>query len=165
MSDTQTKTSATCIDCGNAMTSKHYTHYEVVGTHTVKDETGFALTCQKCGATEVSLEAKQHYELAAANAVLHEGIVTGDVFRYARKAIGLTQKELGLLLDYRAENISRHENTSEEIARTLVLAIRSIVIDVLRGAKPEDLVAEAIRRKDGDGSFVSDRVINAAGWR
>lgn len=136
-----------CVHCGGDMAYKHHHHVERVGPYKINDDTGFANACAKCGAVEMSLNDQEGYELRAAALVLLEGYVNGPVVRYARHAMGLTQKELGLVLDYVPETISLWENGKDVMPRSVQLALRDIVLATLYGTTSAELVTSAERRK------------------
>ena len=119
-----------CRECGNSMTLRGYEHVEHVGTEKVKDATGFAWQCSACSETELTTAQIAAYEQRAAACVLAEAKhVTGVTLRYARKASGLKQTELGLLLGHDAGWVSRFENGATEVPRAEALAVLGLLRD------------------------------------
>jgi YgiT-type zinc finger domain-containing protein len=135
----------TCPNCGTMMERRVYKHVEHVGGLKVIDQTGMACVCPKCGEVHMPLDMLHGYELRAARTALHDGKerVTGSALRYARKAVGLTQKQLGALLGYDHATISRIEGADEPVQNVLRLSMLSIVDAALAGATPEDMLRSA----------------------
>lgn len=93
-------------------------------------------------------------ELTAARAVLaHAESIVGDELKFARKAIGLSQVELGALLDVTNETVSRWETGAEPIRRVTQLVLLLLVDHTLRngehqplpGAGPNDPIPMRVR--------------------
>jgi DNA-binding transcriptional regulator YiaG len=117
-----------CRDCDGPMAFRGYEHVEQVGTEKVKDATGFAWQCTACGDVELTTAQVAAYEQRAAACVLAEAKhVSGVTLRYARKAIGLKQTELGLLLGHDAGWVSRAENAATDLPRAEVLAVLGLL--------------------------------------
>jgi DNA-binding transcriptional regulator YiaG len=76
-------------------------------------------------------------ELQAAIAVLGQpDIINGDELRFARKAIGLRQPELGGLLDVSVGTVSRWETGAEPIQRQTQLAVLLLLEHTLATGSP-----------------------------
>ena len=132
-----------CAECNGDLVTKGYTHSEKVGRYTVTDRATMVPQCVNCGAPRLSLDELEKYQLFAAKTVLCENKLEGSVVRYARKALGLTQKELGLLLDYQHETISKWENEKEPVTRAAASALIGLLCRVIDGEKPEEMVEKA----------------------
>lgn len=131
-----------CRECGGVVTVRGYTSVQKVGKWTVTDRSSVVPQCTTCNAPQLSLDDIQGYELRAVNTVLCEGHFEGDVIRYARKALGLTQKELGKILDYTHETVSRWENGKEPVPRSGASALIGLILRVtVYGEDPRDIVA------------------------
>jgi transcriptional regulator with XRE-family HTH domain len=123
-----------CYACGaKRMSKKPYAHMERFATVAVVDETESVYTCAQCGEIELTTAQLTEYERRAAREVLRDGrYVTGSVVRTARKAMGLKQRELALLLGCSPELISRWENNQggadkEQFRRAERLALMSLL--------------------------------------
>ncbi len=108
-----------CEECGATGTVRIGTH-EVrvkVAERTVRSTLCSFPKCEACGDYEIESQQLEELERRAALAVLRDcKEVSGAVLKYARKALGLTQKDLGVALGIVAETISRIENDHERPA-------------------------------------------------
>lgn len=138
-----------CVECTGDLVTKGYTHTEKVGIWTVTDCATMVPQCVDCGAPCLNLDKLEEYQLFAAKTVLCENKLEGAVVRYARKALGLTQKELGLLLDYGHETISKWENEKESVPRSAGAAMVGLLYRAIDGEKPEEMVKKAQMAKRG----------------
>jgi len=111
-----------------------YAHVTKVGGFTVTDETGQALTCPACGTVTLSSKQLAGYERRAAFEILTaaEKPVSGEVLKFARKALGLRQKDLAPLLGSDEYQVSRWENAIS-IDRQLRLAMAALLNIAERG--------------------------------
>lgn len=117
----------TCIDCNAPVEMRPYVHTEMVGDNVVRDPSRATMTCTQCGATYVSAHALMMYEARAAAIVIREGKVTGEVLKYARKAMGLRQSDLAKLLERTVEWVSRWETGATVATRADQLAIVALL--------------------------------------
>lgn len=132
-----------CPDCSRG-TLRHgaVDHVEIVGTVKVTDATGLALVCDGCGEYDLTADDLAGYQRRAAALVLRNGrFVNGNVVRYARKALGLRQVDLGVLLHKSPENISRWETGEIAIPRAEQLAITACLDAAEHGVDIGDWVA------------------------
>jgi DNA-binding transcriptional regulator YiaG len=144
-----------CQSCGSALKMLGYKHVEQVGKVKVADATGMVLQCVSCESAALTLGDLAGYERRAAALVLRDGAhVDGDVIRYARKALGLRQAELAVLLQCTAETISRWENGANPMKRAEQLALVALLDGVERDGV--DLQAQLKRRQVGDGNGKGD---------
>ena len=128
-----------CPNCEEKMVVKGYEHMTKIGGFTVTDGTGQALTCERCG--EVQLTSKQlaGYERRAALEILTtaQKPVSGEVLKFARKALGLRQKDLAKRLGYSEQQPSRWE-AEPETEMSLRLAI-ALLLTVAENGDPESV--------------------------
>jgi DNA-binding XRE family transcriptional regulator len=108
-----------CEKCGATGTMRIGTH-EVrvkVAERTVRSTSRSFPKCEACGDYEIESQQLEGLERRAALTVLRDcKEVSGAVLKCARKALGLTQQELGVTLDLAAETISRIENNRDRPA-------------------------------------------------
>ncbi len=117
-----------CPECGATMAMKSLEHEERVGGFRVLDRACMALTCEACGAADLSLRDLQLRELRAARIVLLDRAdAGGEVYKYARKALGLRQIDLASLLRVEPETISRWENGRVAMPRAEQLAMVALI--------------------------------------
>lgn len=135
----------TCTDCKAPMRMRAYRHVEIVGGLRVVDETTSQSQCDACGAVDLSFEALHGFELRAACTAFHDGRerVTGPALKYARKAIGLSQKQLATLLGRSHETVSRYETSPDSLPVEIRLAMLSLITMAERGASAEQLLHDA----------------------
>ena len=124
-----------CPNCNARMNPRGYTHVTRIGGATVTDGTGSAPTCDACGEVVLTTEQLAGYERRAARVILTEGDkVSGDVLKFARKALGMRQTKLASYLRTNDQQISRWEN-SAELAMDLRLAVARL-IDIVENGEP-----------------------------
>ncbi len=152
-----------CAQCNGDLVTKGYKHKEKVGRWTAIDGTSMRPQCVNCGDAQLSLNDWQLYQLRAAKTVLCSNKLEGAVVRYARKALGFTQKELGLLLDYQHETISKWENDKEPLPRAAGAALIGVLCRAIDGESPEDMVEKArsseVSREDASDEIVVFRKV------
>jgi putative zinc finger/helix-turn-helix YgiT family protein len=68
------------------------------------------LVCQSCGESYLPNETKRSFDFAVAKELAREGIVNPEAFKFMRKRLRLTAKNLAELLFTTPETISRWEN-------------------------------------------------------
>ena len=130
----------TKCECGGKLVRLLYRHVQDVAGQSVEDSSAFARQCEACGDALVSMKQLAKYERRAAALVLREGSVNGGVVKFARKALGMTQADLGAAICCRPETVSRWETGVEKIPRASQLAI----VALLDGGPPD--VAPKVRR-------------------
>lgn len=126
-----------CIECESTnVQPQAVKHVEHVGSVRVVDGTGFADVCLDCGAYSITAEQLSGYERRAAALVLREiQAPTGAMMKYARKALGLRQKELAILLGTVPETLSRWENDQRPIPQAEKLALLCLLEGALRSGE------------------------------
>jgi DNA-binding transcriptional regulator YiaG len=144
MKESNTGMHERCRECGGELALYGYKHTEKVGRWTVTDASSMAWQCRNCGTPQLSLDDLQNYQLRAVKTALCQEKTEGGVLKYARKALGLTQKELGVVIDYKHETVSRWENDKETMPRAASVALVGVLCRVIDGELPEDMV-EAVR--------------------
>ncbi len=113
-----------------------YTHTTKVGRFTVTDGgLGAPTRTLKDGTQVLSYEQVAEFERRAAITVLRDiELVQGEEFRFARKALDMSQPELAEYLGVAEETVSRWENGRETIKRTVQLALLGLLEVVNHGA-------------------------------
>jgi DNA-binding XRE family transcriptional regulator len=131
-----------CEECGATGTVRVGTH-EVrikVAERTVRSTLCSFPKCEACGDYEIPSQQLEELERRSALTVLRDcNEVSGAVLKYARKALGLTQQQLGETLGLAAETISRIENDRDR-PTMYVLALVGLLeraIVVAAGGDPD----------------------------
>jgi transcriptional regulator with XRE-family HTH domain len=124
-----------CPSCGKSMEWRNYRHTEHVGNVKVVDSTAFAWQCLDCEVCDLSLEELAGYERRATALVLREGThVNGSVIRSGRKALGIRQADLAVLLGCEPETVSRWETGARVMPRAEQLALVALLDGVEQGS-------------------------------
>lgn len=120
----------------NRLTSVMYRHVTKVAGFTVTDIPVKLQACSRCGDVSIPSLELESFERRAARIILSEAkAVNGEVLRFARKALGLRQHELGAILRRTTTQISRDEKRRE-----LPMLLRLAVCELLsRTARRESL--------------------------
>lgn len=122
-----------CPNCSARMARRSYEHVTRLGGYTVTDSTGTVETCPKCGEVSLSSDELAGYERRAARQILTvPKRVDGVVLKYARKALGLRQRDLAQILRRNEQQISRDEN-AEDLPMALRLAVAELLERAERG--------------------------------
>jgi len=131
-----------CPNCGGKMTRRGYQHVTKIAGFTVTDGSGHVLRCEACEQPLISSAEAAGYERRAAMQILMtaEKPVPGAVLKYARKALGLRQKEMAELLATNEPQISRWEN-EPEIDRRLRLAVAGLLAMAQSGVGVDEVAA------------------------
>lgn len=111
-----------CRDCSGKLSLSPYKHTQQVGCWTIT-ESSTVWQCLLCHTPQLSLDDLHAFELRAARAVLSAGKLDGAVFKYARKALGLTQKELGAALSCAEDAVTQWEAEKEPIPTVAALRL------------------------------------------
>lgn len=123
-----------CFECESThVQERSIKHVEQVGSVRVVDGTGFAEVCEDCGAYSLTTDQLAGYERRAAALVLREvQSPTGEMVKYARKALGLRQRELAILLGAAPETLSRWENDKLAVPQAEKLALLGLLEGAIR---------------------------------
>ncbi len=144
-----------CPECGKPMVFHGYTHKEKVGRNVVTDATGPAWQCA-CGEVELSLDELAGYQRRAAAIVLREAPkVDGVVVKYARRAIGMTQKDLAARIGCEPETLSRYETRTTNVPTQVRLA----VVAVLEGVERAGGLAQYLGQQGSDARSYTFEVL------
>ena len=128
-----------CPNCKCQMAHRGYSHVTKIGGFTVTDGTGMVPFCSECGGASLSVSDLAGYERRAARLILTGSKkVSGEVLKFARKALGLRQKDLANLLRCNEQNLSRLEK-SEELSMDLRLAVAMLLDITEKGGTPSDV--------------------------
>lgn len=136
-----------CFECGSEkLTLKNLPdELEVAGVKFVADLP--STVCENCGASTLSSEVLQRFELAIARKLAQLGVREGEAFRFMRKAIGKRAMDLAQDLDSTPETISRWENGKLEIEPRAFLLLASMVEDKIRGENTTEALIRALHEK------------------
>lgn len=120
-----------------------------------------ALICGACGEVVISGRDLEVVELTVAAALAERGRSDGEAVRFMRKALGLRASDLGDLVGYRAEEISRWENGHTPPPTLVVAALRGLVEDRLNGR--EDTLRRLKRQREPKrvGRTIPFRLVSA----
>jgi len=92
-----------------------------------------ARKCLGCGESLMALSDVGRFEKEVAGWLAREGVLSGEAFRFMRKAAGLRAKELAELLDVTPETISRWEKEHRQPDRKAMMVLGDLVLDRLKG--------------------------------
>ena len=93
-----------------------------------------ALTCKSCRAVFMAGESLERVDLAIGATLALTGPVSGDSFRFMRKALGLRGSELASLLSVTGETVSRWENGQRPVDLMAWILVGGLVLE--RGGRP-----------------------------
>jgi putative zinc finger/helix-turn-helix YgiT family protein len=133
-----------CVECGNPEMRPGEARHEffVAGVRIVGNMP--ALVCPDCGATTVEASALEALELSAADAMAKNGMRTGEVFRFMRKALGLRAIDIGQLLGFDPATLSRWERGHTEPDPLAFLALSALVADRIENRTTTRDILEAL---------------------
>ncbi len=94
-----------------------------------------AKVCPSCGAYRLSRDTMRRLSAVIAGDLAREGVATPEVFRYLRKRLQLSAKELAALLDVTPETVSRWENGKHPLDPRAMKLLGAMVLDSL-GERP-----------------------------
>jgi putative zinc finger/helix-turn-helix YgiT family protein len=151
-------TLARCVQCGSEEL-RDTTHEEIltVGARRFAAELP-ARTCPRCGERYLPGPAVGAFEDAVTHALVAAGASDGAALRWLRRAAGLRATELAVLLDVRAETVSRWETETSPTPRTAVYALGTLALARVYGqtAPLERLRALATPLPTPEGPVVLD---------
>lgn len=103
-----------------------------VGPHAVLDRTLTRPVCLDCGEFTISADDLEMVELRAALVAFTDAPrVTGEMVRFARKALGLTQAELADRIGSTKESVSRWEREERPMEPWVPLTVLGLVREKL----------------------------------
>lgn len=123
-----------CPSCGKAMRATKRDHrYEEAG---LKNVVLTDTTVYECGCGEMLPELPQINRLhqrIAEDLVAKQSPLTGEEFRFLRKAMGMSAKELARLLGVTTVTISRWENNKEKVGAQSDRLLRCLYLTRSKG--------------------------------
>jgi YgiT-type zinc finger domain-containing protein len=106
-----------------------------VGAYSVTDRTVTVPVCQACGEYVIPGPTHELVELRAALVALADApAVSGDMLRFARKALGLTQAELAERIGSTFESVSRWEREERPMEPWVPLTMLALLRERLMPA-------------------------------
>lgn len=118
-----------CYACnGEKFESRQVELITEIGPHRVLNRTQRHPVCVNCGEFTLSSKNLERVELQAALVAFTEApTVTGEMIRFARKALGLTQTELATRIGTTKESISRWEREERPMEPWVPLTVLALV--------------------------------------
>lgn len=123
-----------CPNCENGtLVPAEQTLHEEVNGHAFT-ATVMGSVCPTCGEGLIDGQDLERFELGIAKALLDAGDDSPEVFRLARKTLGLTAADLGNMLRVTVETISRWENGKHPIESMALAILALLVQDATHGS-------------------------------
>lgn len=119
-----------CVQCGGNLIRAFETIETQVDEHTFVVEAP-AQECTKCGEKYVTGVVHENLDLLVAQKLSQAGILSGAVFRFMRKTLGLRAVQLAQLLSVTAETVSRWETEKREVDRAAFVVVGTMISDAL----------------------------------
>ncbi len=118
-------------ECGHKMVLGPYERRTTVGAHVVVDKLVQAYVCEDdCGHMEMTMTEWMAHEKRVARAVLlRVNLPDLGSIRFARKALGMTQKMLAEEFDIASETVSRWENGALPLPRVYRIALAGMLVE------------------------------------
>lgn len=113
--------------------------------------------CTRCGHTHVPLSLLLAFDRAVAADLARRGPVSGETFRFIRKAIPLQPIEVSRMLSVSLDTVSRWEANRREIDLPSWLVIATVALDTFEGPSPLLPRLDALR-----GPVRSERIVAVA---
>lgn len=122
-----------CHNCkGTAFERRNLELKTQVGEHTVVDNTVTRPVCTNCGEYTIDSKTLEKIELRAALVAFSDApTVSGPMLKFARKALGLKQTELGERIGATAESISRWEREERQMEPWVGLTMAGLLREKL----------------------------------
>ena len=134
-----------CVECENDNFEKTKVPHRVRVTSTFKVDVEIpARQCTKCAETYTDGADMERAEFEVARRVADSGVVTGETFRFMRRALGLQSKELAELLGVEPESVTRWEKGDRTMAPLAWLALAMLVVDRANGREDSQKMLKAI---------------------
>jgi YgiT-type zinc finger domain-containing protein len=118
-----------CMQCGArriARTKKDQV-YTVGGSSFVVETPAFS--CRRCRATFMMGPTLERAEREIACAIALRAPITGEGFRYMRRALAMRAADLAALLNVTAETVSRWENEQRTIDTNAWISVGSLLLE------------------------------------
>lgn len=120
-----------CVQCGaRGLRSGQVEHSVKIAEHTFLTVVP-ATVCPGCGESYVDAHVLELVDLSVAKELAHAGEVSGESFRFLRRALGLTAVVLGRELGVAPETISRWERGERNVDTLAWVTLSSLVADRL----------------------------------
>lgn len=121
-----------CVQCGGALVDAT----EEIQTRV--DDLLFlieapAQQCVNCKETYISGAVHERLDLLVANQLSKSGILSGSIFRFMRKSLGIRANDLAQLLGVSPETVSRWETGKRDVDRASFAAVGAMISDALGG--------------------------------
>jgi hypothetical protein len=122
-----------CVECGHETRGGSHTQEIHVGNVRV-NAVVLADICPECGHHNMTLGELATIGLKAAIVVFREAPdkADGSALKFARKSMGLMQKQLAALLGMKPETLCRYEKLTRPLPKPITLAIEAFLIRVTR---------------------------------
>jgi hypothetical protein len=117
-----------CPSCGESLTASKKRQTQCVGGRDFI-VTVTAGTCRLCGSVFLENASLQRAEMEIACDLARHGPVSGEAFRYLRKALGLRAIVVADLFGVTPETISRWENGQRTMDKVTWLTLGSLVLE------------------------------------
>jgi transcriptional regulator with XRE-family HTH domain len=145
-----------CTSCGQMMILCDYEHVTVVDGVRFVDSAYSSFRCKACGCVELTGKQLSTYELRVARELLRRCAMTGERFKFARKALGLTAAQLALVLEFSAATVLDMERGDAGVNAALRMAMLWLIEcnlgDVPKPTLPRDDPSEV--RMPPEGSLL-----------
>jgi DNA-binding transcriptional regulator YiaG len=139
-----------CPSCGGTLMASRKRQTQNVGSREFV-VTVAAGACRSCGSVFLENASLQRAEMEVACELARHGPVSGDAFRYLRKAIGLRAVVVAELLGVTPETISRWENGQRPVDKAAWMTLGSVVLEQA-SRQPETLERLRELRAHGPGA-------------
>lgn len=134
-----------CVLCSGELVAGTTRHVVAFGDEEVSVEVP-AQVCRSCDEPFVESSDVERAELTVAAAIIASGHRNGPRFRFLRKAIGTSAKELAAMFDVAPETISRWERGEREVDGLAWVALAGLVRERIAGRDDAKKILEAMRK-------------------
>jgi|HigsolmetaAR202D_1030399.scaffolds.fasta_scaffold13956_1 putative zinc finger/helix-turn-helix YgiT family protein len=135
----------TCVLCKGELVAGTTRHVVAFGDERVSVEVP-AQVCRGCDESFVEGSDIERAELTVAAAIIASGQRNGPRFRFLRKAIGTSAKDLAAMFDVAPETISRWERGEREVDGLAWVALAGLVRERIAGRDDVKKILEAMRK-------------------
>jgi putative zinc finger/helix-turn-helix YgiT family protein len=116
------------------------------------------LLCETCGERTFDDAEVERVDLAVARALVEEGIVSGEAFKFVRKVAGLRAADLADLLKVTKETVSRWETDKVSIDHAARALVAMMLVDRAAGGTKTQDALRALRAPKTLGKRVELKV-------